>query len=66
MSIQSEIDRIALAKNAIRNAIEAKGVSVPQEVSIDDYASKVDAIQAGGGVVDRRISYHHGTGFVSK
>ena len=49
MSIQSEIDRIALAKNAIRNAIEAKGVSVPQEVSIDDYASKVDAIQAGGG-----------------
>lgn len=49
MSIQSEIDRISAAKNAIRNAIEAKGVSVSQEVSIDDYASKVDAIQAGGG-----------------
>ena len=49
MSIRSEIDRISAAKNAIRNAIEAKGVSVSQEVSIDDYASKVDSIQAGGG-----------------
>lgn len=49
MSIQQEIDRIGIAKNAIRNAIEAKGVSVSQEVSIDDYASKIDAIQAGGG-----------------
>lgn len=62
MSIQQEIDRIGIAKNAIRNAIEAKGVSVPQEVSIDDYASKVDAIQAGGSWID---AYHTTTAPVS-
>lgn len=57
MSIQQEVDRIGIAKNAIRNAIEAKGVSVPSTTSIDDYASKVDAIQAGGSWIDA----HHTT-----
>lgn len=44
MSIQSEVDRIGTAKNAIRNAIEAKGVSVPSNASIDDYAEKISEI----------------------
>lgn len=49
MSIQSEVDRIGIAKNAIRNAIEAKGVSVPNDASIDDYAAKISEIPTGGG-----------------
>lgn len=44
MSIQQEIDRIGIAKNAIRNAIEAKGVSVPSDASVDDYAEKIAEI----------------------
>lgn len=50
MSIQSEVDRIGTAKNAIRNAIEAKGVSVPSDASIDDYAEKISEIETGGKV----------------
>lgn len=46
MSIQSEVDRIGIAKNAIRNAIEAKGVSVPSDASIDDYAEKISEIRS--------------------
>lgn len=49
MSIQSEVDRIGTAKNAIKNAIEAKGVSVPIDASIDDYAEKISEIPTGGG-----------------
>ena len=44
MSIQQEIDRIGIAKNAIRNAIEAKGVSVPSDASVDTYAEKIAEI----------------------
>ena len=44
MSIQQEVDRIGIAKNAIRNAIEAKGVSVPSTTSIDNYAEKIAEI----------------------
>lgn len=49
MSIQQEVDRIGIAKNAIRNAIEAKGVSVPSTTSIDNYAEKIAEIPTGGG-----------------
>ena len=47
MSIASQITRIQNAKAALKNSIEAKGVSVGA-VSIDQYASKVDAISTGG------------------
>lgn len=47
MSIRSQIDRISVAKNAVRSAIEAKGVSVPEGTTLDGYAEKVAEIQTG-------------------
>lgn len=52
MSVASEIQRIAQAKEAIRNAIIAKGVEVPTEDLIDTYAEKVAEISAGNGNAD--------------
>lgn len=60
MSIQSEVDRIGIAKNAIRNAIEAKGVSVPSAASIDDYAEKISEIPTGGGKYSITFSSTYG------
>lgn len=44
MSIQSEINRIKTAKSNIIDEIEAKGVSVPTDASIDDLSALVQAI----------------------
>lgn len=60
MSIQSEVDRIGTAKNAIRNAIEAKGVSVPSDASIDDYAEKISEIPTGGGKYSLTFPFNYG------
>lgn len=49
MSIQSEISRIENAKNAIRQSIIDKGVSVPLTASIDEYSDYIDMISGGGG-----------------
>lgn len=49
MSIQSEITRIETAKEAIKTAIEGKGVTVPSGTLLDGMAALVDAIEAGGG-----------------
>jgi hypothetical protein len=49
MSIASEITRIQSAKNSIKAAIEAKGVTVPASASIDTYADYVSQISCGGG-----------------
>lgn len=48
MSIRSEIDRISVAKGAIKSAIEAKGVTVPDTATLSDYAGKIAEIQSGG------------------
>lgn len=47
MSIRSEIDRISVAKNAIKSAIEAKGVTVPDTATLSDYPAKIAEIQTG-------------------
>ena len=47
MSIQSEIDRLKTAKSAISNAIENKGVAVPQDTSIDGMAALINEISSG-------------------
>ena len=49
MSIASEVTRLQNAKANLKTAIEAKGVDVADTDTIDTYASKVEAIQAGGG-----------------
>lgn len=47
MGVQTEIDRIADAKMAIKAAIEGKGVTVPDGTPIDEYAGKIGEIQSG-------------------
>lgn len=49
MSIASEISRIQSAKTDIREAIEAKGVTVPESEHIDTYPNYISQIQQGGG-----------------
>ena len=49
MSIQSEIDRIANAKAAVKAAIEGKGVTVPDGMLLDGMAPLIESIEAGGG-----------------
>lgn len=48
MSIQTEIDRIASAKAAIKTAIESKGVTVPDATPLDGMTALIESIQVGG------------------
>lgn len=50
MSIASEIGRISQAKSDLAGAIESKGVTVPQDATIDDYPALVQQISQGGGL----------------
>lgn len=49
MSIANEITRLQGAKEALKQSIKAKGVSVSDDDTLDTYASKVDAIEQEGG-----------------
>ena len=49
MAIQTEITRISNSKQAIKQAIENKGVTVPSSTKLDGYASLVNSIPSGGG-----------------
>lgn len=49
MSVQTQIDRLASAKAAIKTAIEGKGVTVPDGTLLDGMAALIDSIEAGGG-----------------
>ena len=49
MAISDELTRIQTAKADIKASIEAKGVTVPSDALIDQYADYVDEIQTGGG-----------------
>ena len=48
MSIQSEIDRLAVAKYDLADAITAKGVTVPWGAKLDSYPELVLQIETGG------------------
>ena len=48
MSVATEIERLQGAKEDIKDAIEAKGVTVPSSAKIDDYADYVSQISGGG------------------
>lgn len=49
MAISDEITRLQQAKADLKTAIEGKGVTVPSNATLDDYADLVDSIEAGGG-----------------
>ena len=49
MSVQTQIDRLASAKAAIKTAIEGKGVTVPDATLLDGMAALIASIEAGGG-----------------
>lgn len=51
MSIVSEITRLLNAKEAIREAIEAKGVTIPSNAKLDQFAFYISSIETGGGEV---------------
>ena len=48
MSVQSEITRLASAKNDIATAITNKGVTVPSGTKLDGMAALIDQIKSGG------------------
>lgn len=48
MSISSEIIRLETAKANIKEAIQSKGVTVPDGTKIDGMAEAIAAIEAGG------------------
>lgn len=58
MSIQTEIDRLASAKAAIKTAIEGKGVTVTDATPLDGMAALIESIQAGGGGSDYIVEKH--------
>lgn len=49
MSVQTQIDRLETAKNAIVSAITGKGVSVPSGTKLDGLAALIASIVTGGG-----------------
>lgn len=50
MSIASEIQRLQGAKDDIKTAIQAKGVTVPASAKLDTYDTYIAQIDGGGGV----------------
>ncbi len=62
MSIATEISRIQSAKTDIKDAIEAKGVTVPSSALIDTYDDYIAQIPSGGGDnFDIAVSYSNHT-----
>jgi hypothetical protein len=49
MSIASELERIKSAKAAIKDAVNAKGGTLTDEL-IDKYAEAITALPSGGGM----------------
>lgn len=62
MSVQSEIKRIKQAKADIISAIEAKGVGVPSNASIDDLAALVSEISQSGMPQKATVYYYPSSG----
>lgn len=65
MSISDEILRLQTAKSDLATSITNKGVTVPANATLDDYAALVDSIQTGGTPVlpyDAEIEYLQSSG----
>lgn len=54
MSIQTQIERLTGAKTALKTAIEQKGVDVPEDAPLEQYAPLVEQI-AGGSAFEEKI-----------
>ena len=61
MSILSEITRLSGAKSDIADAIEYKGVTVPDSTKLDGYAALIRQIQGGGVTVVETTDENGGT-----
>lgn len=49
MGVQTQIDRLASAKAAMKTAIQGKGVAVPDGAKLDAFAALIESIEAGSG-----------------
>ena len=47
MSLYSEIERLTQAKVDLRDALDAKGVTVDKDATIDTYAKSISEIPTG-------------------
>lgn len=48
-NIKTQISRLSGAKSDLATAITAKGVTVPDDTTLDGYAALVEQIDTGGG-----------------
>lgn len=54
-TIIDKLNAIESSKEAIRVAIEGKGIEIPTTTKFSEYASKIEAIEAGGGGGDASV-----------
>lgn len=45
----NKLNAVLASKEAIRTAIEGKGIEIPTSTKLSEYASKIEAIEVGGG-----------------
>lgn len=57
MSIATELTRLQTAKANLKTSIEAKGVTVASDATLDAYPALVDSIPSGGGSNDKSIEF---------
>lgn len=56
MGIETDLSKIADIKKSIHSAIKSKEVDIPDNTPFEDYASKINLIQAGGDCSILRIN----------
>lgn len=61
--VSTQLDTLDGTKTAIKDAIVAKGVDVPEGTVFRDYAAKIGEIETGGGTVQLKCSAY-GNGFI--
>lgn len=65
MSITTEITRLQNAKAALKGSIEAKGVTVASDATLDQYPALVDEIPQGGdGAAEKDVNFYDYDGTV--
>ena len=45
----NKLNAVLASKEAIRQAIEGKGIEIPTSTKLSEYAAKIEAIEVGGG-----------------
>lgn len=62
MSIQTEIDRLNTAKNDLKTALTAKGVTVPSGTRLDGYSALLEQLPGGNEYMDKATYDTEGVG----